>query len=147
MKTLIDSIPIAGPLLFVGMWLLVGMILSHVSGWASLGERYAAPGRPAGLRLWGQVVSVGPISENGVTGLATGPQGLYLCANPLFRFGRKPLLIPWQAVTYLSVRKVLWWRSYKFDLGGITTVRVRERAFSEILAHIPSLEVPGRAVR
>jgi hypothetical protein len=136
MRTFIDFIPIGGPLLFAGIWLLVGMILSHVSGWASLAERYAATGRPAGHRLWGQVVSVGPVRENGITGVAVGSEGLYLFASPLFRFGRRRLLIPWRAVKYLSERKVLWWRSYKLDLDGITTVRVREKAFTEIAAHI-----------
>jgi hypothetical protein len=143
MKTLIDSIPIAGPAFFLGMWLLVGMILSHVSGWASLGERYAATGRPPWNRLWGQVVSVGLVNENGVTGLAAGPDGLFLFAKPLFRFGRRPLLIPWRAVTYISVRKILWWKSYKFDLGGVTTIRVREKAFGEIATHLALLQ--GRA--
>jgi hypothetical protein len=135
MRTSIDWIPIGAPLFFVGMWLLVGMILSHVSGWASLGEQYAATGRPTGTRMWGQVVSIGPVRENGVTGLVVGPEGLYLFSNPLFRFGRRPLLIPWHAVTYASCRKVLWTRTYTLDLGGITTVRVREGAFREISAH------------
>ena len=144
MRTSIDWIPIGAPLFFAGMWFLVGMILSHVSGWASLGQRYAATGRPAGHRMWGQVVSIGPVRENGVTGLAVGPEGLHLFSNPLFRFGRRPLLIPWRAVTYVSDRKLLWWRLYTLDIGGITTVRVRQAAFNEIAAHISHPRVAGR---
>jgi hypothetical protein len=136
MKTFTEWMPYLFPIFFVGMWLFVGMILSHVSGWASLAERYAATGRPTGRRLWGQVVSIGSVNENGVTGMIVTPQGLYLSANPLFRFGRRSLLIPWQAVSYVSERKIFWWHSFKLDLGGITTIRVKEAAMREIKLHI-----------
>jgi hypothetical protein len=147
MKSLMDWLPFAFPVFFIGMWLVVSIILSRVSGWASLAERYAASERPTGRPFRGQVSSIGPINENGVTSLIVTPQGLYLYTNPLFGFGRKPLSIPWRAVTYVSERKVLWWRAYKLDLGGITTIRVRERAFREIASYIAVPQSAGRTAR
>jgi hypothetical protein len=139
MRTSIDwphLLPFAFPILFVGLWLLVGWILSRVSGWAALAERFPAGERPLGRKLRGQVVAMGPVSENGVTGMIVVPQGLYLYANPLFRFGRRPLLLPWHAVAYRSERKMLWWRSHELDLGGLTTLRLQDKAFREIAPHL-----------
>jgi hypothetical protein len=131
-----DWLPYLLPLAFVGLWLFVGWILSHVCGWAALAERFAANERPRGSRLHGQVVSMGPVSESGVTGMIVSSQGLYLCAIFLFRFGRRPLLLPWHAVAFVAEKKLLWWRSYDLDLGGLTTMRVKEKAFREIAPHL-----------
>ena len=72
---------------------------------------------------------VGIVGDKNVTYLSVSDRGLYLRSHVLFRFMRAPVLVPWSEVKYVSERKVLWSRSYLVDLGGITTIRVRERAF------------------
>jgi hypothetical protein len=131
-----DWLPYLLPLAFVGLWLFVGWILSRVSGWAALAERFPASERPQGRKLHRQVVSMGPVGEDGVTGMLVSSRGLYLYAMFLFRFGRRPLLLPWHAVAFVAEKKLLWWRSYDLDLGGLTTVRVKEKAFREIAPHL-----------
>lgn len=124
------SSPATFALFFVALWLGVGAILSVASRWTELAGRFPAAGQPAGTTLRGQVVSVGIVSENNVTYLTLSAEGLYLRPHFLFRFMRRPVLVPWSEVRFLSERKILWWRSYLLDLGGITTVRVKEKAFN-----------------
>lgn len=127
------SFPLWFPLGFVGLWLLVGALLSEFSGWPALSRRFPADERPIGIALRGQVVGIGNVGENNVTGLIVTSMGLYMYANPLFRFRRPPILIPWREIQYVSERRFLWMHSHKLSLGGgITTIRVKEKALREL---------------
>jgi hypothetical protein len=128
--------PAIFPFFFIALWLAVGAILSILSRWTELAGRFPAAAQPSGTTLGGQVVSVGVVGENNVTYLTVSPEGLYLRSHFLFRFMRRPVLVPWTEVRYVSERKTLWWRSYMFDLGGITTIRVKKRAFSTMDAFL-----------
>lgn len=121
---------------FILLWLFVGALLSQLSGWPRLAERFRVEGVPSGRLLGGQVVAVGWVNENNVTNLIIGPEGLCLKASLLFRFRRPTLLVPWPYVRYVSQRKVLWWKSFLLDLGDVTTLRIREAAFQEAKPYI-----------
>ncbi len=123
---------LAAALFFVLIWSAVTLLLSHLSGWPSLASQFPARETPAGVTLRGQVVGMGMVRENNVTSLVVSPEGLHLSALFLFRLGRPPALVPWSQVSYVSERKLLWWRDHLLDLGGLTTVRVRDRA-SELI--------------
>ena len=131
-----SEFPLWFPFAFVGMWLLVGAILSELSGWRRLADRFATGSRPEGKRLRRQVTGIGLTGENGVTGLILTPEGLYLYAHPLFRFRRPPVLVPWPEVRYVRERGMLWWRARVLDLGGITTVAVKKEAYEAIVPYI-----------
>ena len=127
-----SEFPLWFPFAFVGLWLLISTILSELSGWRRLADRFAAGSRPSGKRLRRQVTAVGLTGENGVTGLILTPEGLYLYTHPLFRFRRPPLLVPWPEVRYVGERRMLWRRAWVLDLGGITTVAVKKEAYVAI---------------
>ena len=136
------SFPLWAPPFGVCLWLFVGAILSQLSRWPELAKRFPGTAAPDGPRLTGQVVSIGYIGESNVTSLVPTPQGLGLRAMILFRFRRAPVLVPWADVKYISTRKSLGIRTYLFELGGITTIRVTDRAFQEIARFIPGLSHP-----
>jgi hypothetical protein len=115
--------------LFAVLWLTVTGVLSLLSGWFQLARRFPASEKPAGTRLSAQVTSIGLIGENRVTLLSVSPAGLGLNAVLMFRFMRRPILVPWSEVRYVSTRTILWWRTHVFDLGGITRIRVKRAAF------------------
>lgn len=131
-----SEFPLWFPFAFLGLWLLVSTILSELSGWRRLADRFAAGSRPAGQRLRRQVTGVGLTGENGVTGLIVTPEGLYLYAHPLFRFRRPPVLVPWPEVRYVGERRMLWRRTRVLDLGAITTVTVKQEAYAAIEPYI-----------
>ena len=127
-----SAFPLWFPFLFVGGWLLVGALLGELSRWPELAYRFPGGQRPIGTTLSGQVVGMGFVSENNVTTLVVAPTGLYLSANVLFRFRRPPILVPWGEVRYVSERKILWWRNYVLDLGGVTQIRIKAKAFAAL---------------
>lgn len=135
-----DSPPLAliilFPFAFVGMWLGVGTLLSEISGWARLARRFPGGPRPAGPRILGQVVGMGAVGENGITSIIASAEGLYLFSNPLFRFHRPPVMVPWTEVRNEGERGTLWWRSVGLDLGGITLLRVRPKAMPALAPHL-----------
>jgi hypothetical protein len=120
------------PFLLVGLWLLVGAVLSEVARWPELAFRFPARDEPPGRTVPGEVVSVGIVGENNVTVLTVGDAGLYLRPRLLFRFRRPPVLVPWAEVTYVGERRVFWWRTHVLDLGGVTSMRIKEGAFSVV---------------
>lgn len=124
------AFPLWLPIVFVAWWILITGLLSEVSGWPRLARRFPSVGRPDGRATWGQVGRMGPVGERNVTSFIATPGGLYLYANPLFRFRRPPILLPWEEVQWLSDRHFLWMHTHKLDLGhGITTMSVGDRGY------------------
>ena len=124
------------PVAFLGMWLGVGALLSELSGWSRLARTFPGGARPSGPRISGQVVGMGPVSENGVTSLIPAAEGLYLYSNPFFRFRRPPILVPWAEIHESGERGMLWWRSISLELGQITTLRVRPKAIPALAPYL-----------
>ena len=124
------------PVFFVLMWLGVGTMLAELSGWPRLARTFPGGARPDGQRLRRQVVKIGSVNENGVTGIVVSAAGLYLDTMFLFRFRRPPVLIPWNLVRPLTERRFLWYRWHELDLGGITTISVRPEAYEAIVGRL-----------
>ncbi|MEO8362485.1 MAG: hypothetical protein ABI672_20835 [Vicinamibacteria bacterium] len=129
-------VPIVSLGVFMVIWLSVGSLLSILSGWSRLANRFPAEGEPPGDRLRGQVVGLGSINERNVTSLTPTAQGLYMKTMFLFRFMRRPVLVPWREIKYVRERKILWMRSHIFDLAGLTTIEVKARAFEMLQARL-----------
>jgi hypothetical protein len=124
---------------FVGLWLLMSWLLAALSGWTLLARRYRHIGpRPTGPRLSGQIIGLGPVNETRVTRLVLADEGLYLERNPLFRFGQPAVLVPWTAVEYVSEGKFLWRRWRSLELGGMTTLRVKDEAYEALAPYLTS---------
>jgi hypothetical protein len=124
------------PLFFVTLWLFVGALLSELSRWPELARIYPDQPTARGQRLRGQVTAVGWINENNVTTIEETSLGLRLTTMFLFRFRRPALLVPWEQIRGVSERRFLWARWYVLDLGGITTVSVKRRAWEAIRPHL-----------
>jgi hypothetical protein len=127
---------VLGPLIWTG----VCVLLAYVARWPALAARFPAPGPPQGTPLHGQLTGMGLIRDN-VSTLHVSPQGLYMTAMILFRPGRRPVLVPWDQVKYVSPGISLWGRVYVLDLGGVTTIRVKEKGYQAIYPHLPGAGV------
>ncbi len=129
--------------LFAIFWVLITGLLASVSGWSNLADTFPAGERPDGQALRSSVLKIGRVGEKNVTTLRPTSRGLYMSANPLFRFRRPPVLVPWNRIEHVRSHRVLWQRSSTLDLGGITTMRVRNRVLPVLRAH--GVRVPGDA--
>jgi len=132
-----EELPLWFPFFFVGLWLGVGALLSQLSGWPRLAQRFRAANRPPGQVLKRQVAKIGLVSEGGVTHMIVSPEGLYLWTNPLFRFLRPPLMIPWTAITGVREARWLWLKMYVLNVADITTIQVSRRALCVLRPYLP----------
>lgn len=114
MQTWIDRNPFVFALIvFPTIWIVAGMVIGQVGGWAALaqqfefredftGQRWRL--QSARMRLWVHYGSCLTVGAN--------PDGLYLAILFLFRVGHPPLFIPWREVSvpkkgvFLSIRYV-----------------------------------------
>lgn len=121
------------PVFFVGMWLLVNFILAHVSGWAALAERFAAPGGepPAGRKFSAQSGMIGVVNFNGCLTVIAASEGLYLSVWRVFRFKKPPLFIPWRDMHSIGYHQILWVEMISFEVGNpkIATIKLRKKVF------------------
>ena len=124
--------PYLFPIFFIGFWLFMSAFFAVVSGWWSLAQVFRSIEKPQGQKVAGQVRQMGIVPENRVTHLIVSAEGLYLYASLLFRFLHPALLVPWSRVNQAHRIKVLWWNTYRFELGSITTIRVTQAAYDVI---------------
>lgn len=105
---------VAFPFLLAGMFALILWVLSKVSGWSALAERFRAEGKPKGRRVGGTVM-MNMVSYNFVLNLRVGEEGLHLSSALIQRFN-PPLFIPWSAIADCTRTNML--------LGTVTSVTV-----------------------
>jgi hypothetical protein len=110
------------------------------SGWTELAARYRARSRPKGSSLSGQVTRIGKIYQGNTTRLIVTGEGLFLYPVIFFRFSRPPLLIPWRDIGWVQETKDLWFKVWEMDLGGITSIRIRRKAYERLKGFVP---LPG----
>lgn len=117
---------VAFPLVFGMMWCGVLFLLSHLSGWRRLAERYRASGQSGGHEFRWQSGYVGAVSYRNCLNVRVGPSGVSLAlVRPLHVF-HPDLQIPWAALSNPQSMKVLWHESTRFDVGTpkVTTIRL-----------------------
>jgi len=104
-------------LLFVSCWIVTGMLVSRMTGWHRLAERFALQGDfPAECwRFKSATARYGSQYNNCLT-IAANPMGLYMAMLPGFRMGHPPLFIPWSEIA-IARTKVLFWNVVQFRIG------------------------------
>ena len=122
-----SQIPFFIALFVIGLWLTVCFLIAVVSGWFELGRAYRAAQRFVGPTWRFQNAQFRLLTGyHNVLTVGANAEGLYLALLLLFRIGHPPLFIPWQDI---SVRpgKVLWVRTYKFEIRQAPSVHLQLR--------------------
>jgi hypothetical protein len=65
-------------------------------------------------------------------------EGLFLVPVIFFRFRRPALLIPWRDIGWVRACRELWFTVYELDLGGITSIRIRKKAYERMKRFVPA---------
>lgn len=132
---------IFGPLLFIGMWCAICLLLSATGGWRRLAANYSAQGQPKGQRYSYQSGQVGLVSYSNILTIYTSPEGLHLSVWLIFRLGHPPLFIPWTAVHNATTKWILWIELVKFEVGApkVATIQLSKKIF-EIFSSSESVQ-------
>lgn len=129
---------VAFPIMFVGIWSFVCVILAAVSGWRAMRERYGAPAGLIGAPLAsGFSAMVGVASYRGVLRFEATPQGLIARVMKLFPF-HPPLLIPWNALRltrggtfFAGTMEVLNGATFRLNSDALASIEAAQRAASQ----------------
>jgi hypothetical protein len=106
------------PVFFVCLWCGIVLLISRLSGWANLANRFRLT-LPFAAQKWGWQSARMRYATNYSNCLTVGadPMGLYLDIFPLWRIGHSPLLIPWHEVSVRRRVKVLVFTYVELRLG------------------------------
>lgn len=130
---LIPFIILAFAIVFPIFWMLVVGLISLLSGWQRLAQRYRATLPPSGQKWTWQYGMIGWAGYRGVLNLTANDAGLFMEVMWLFRFGHPPLFIPWQEFREAKVTNFLFYRQVKAKIGfpTVATVRLPAAVFEE----------------
>jgi hypothetical protein len=124
---------VAFAVVFPIMWCSVIGLVSLVSGWQRLAQRYRATLPPSGKKWTWQYGMVGWAGYNGILTLTASSEGLFMETWWLFGFGHPRLFIPWREFRETKVQKTFFRRQVKAKIGfpHSTTVRLPAAVFEQ----------------
>jgi hypothetical protein len=105
-------------LLFVGLWVFVLFVISHL-GWRSFALRYAAPTRPVAKAYNSPASNLNNnllASYRNVVRVVFTEAGIYFYVLFLFRAFHPPFLVPWESVRRAKKVDGFWGSHYRIDI-------------------------------
>lgn len=106
------------PVLFVGLWLAIGLVLGVMSGWNDLALAYPDRDDEVVRRFTGRSGAIGAgVNINGVLELTVCREGLRLAVSRLFLPFWRPIFVPWREIT-VERRTMLFWPMARLQFGG-----------------------------
>ncbi|CAG1014452.1 hypothetical protein ANAEL_04983 [Anaerolineales bacterium] len=126
--------------LFVAGWLAVSALLSRMSGWKSLAERFPDVPQNDGQRFRFASASMGasrwfPVNYSSCLFIHVGSQGLSLSVLLPFRFQSPNMLIPWSHVQSIEEqRNFFGTRTVIAFTGSDVTLKILGRAGKAVAA-------------
>ena len=129
---------------FVLLWLGVTALLGWLSGWAKIQATF--PDRPevalASLSMQSARMGVG-VSFNHCLRLDVCPSGLRIVVPAVLAPGRKPLLVPWQAIR-VEEASVLGLTRYRLRFGSGRDEVILSKSSLDAIARSSPLRAPQR---
>jgi len=121
------------------LFFIITMNSLHKRGWNNSQERYKYDsGIFYGEKIRIRNISIDGLSSQNVINIKVSDQGLYLRPSVPFSLFSKPVLVPWNEITDLQDKKVLF-TSYKRLVVGkpfATTIDIPEKDFYKISKYI-----------
>jgi hypothetical protein len=103
-----NQAPLHFLIFFPLLWFGVVMLLSLLSGWFGLMERFPDRAEEPVLRLTGQSGSLRKISMNRILTLSVCPTGLRIGIARIFGPFSRDFLVPWGEITVVRADRVFW---------------------------------------
>ncbi len=121
------------PLFFVLMWCAGLWLISQLSGWNRLAQRYRASQSAVGKRWAWQDGRIGWAGYNGVLILTANAEGLFMEVFWLFGISHPRLFIPWRDFHQVERKDSLWRHQVRANIGlpPLATMRLPAVVFGE----------------
>jgi len=119
------------PVLFIATWVLAVFTISKL-GWSKLAGAYRTdPNFFIGTDVGLISAKVNFINYNNSLVLKYNEQGILLKTIFLFRLFHPPILIPWNEITGVEDKKILFFTFKKLTIGSplIATIMIRKSTF------------------
>jgi hypothetical protein len=106
------------PIFFVALWSLISFVISRLSGWSALSDRFRAT-LPFSGPTWKWQSARMRLGANYGNSLIVGadPAGLFLATIFVFRLGHVPLFLPWHEISIQGRGQILTFAYLKLVLG------------------------------
>jgi len=106
------------PAFFIILWCSISFLISRLSGWSTLSNRFSSA-LPFSGQTWNWQSARMRLGTNYGSSLIVGadPSGIFLATIFLFRIGHAPLLLPWHEVSIRRDWQVLNFRYLELTLG------------------------------
>lgn len=125
------------PLYFFAVWFFVLKLLSVMSGWRRLAERYQTAEPFEGKFFRRQSGRLKQVKFNGAIDVGVNKTGLYLVPMVLFRPFHKPLLIPWGEIQVEPVKKFMFQgQRLSFQSFPGITLELPNRTFDKMIGYL-----------
>lgn len=119
-----EGFPYLFPVLVVGCWVLVTLLLSRLGGWRRLASMYRLSGTFSG-KVWRfQSGKFNWAGYNNCLSVGANEKGLYIAALFIFRAGHPPLFIPWGDIK-AKRKKFLAWTYFDMRFSKVPGARLR----------------------
>lgn len=119
-----DLPPLTYLLLIPTVWLSLSWLLSRISGWHRLAQRYPGShtidGETAALRSG----RIGPVNYYSCLKFGISDEGLLISIAPPFRLGHPPLFIPWSHFHHVKEDGMMYSQKVKASIGQPTITRI-----------------------
>jgi hypothetical protein len=121
---------------FVALWFVVGLVISLVSGWHALAERYRTDREfPVRRRPMQSARMRAACGYNNILTLGSDEEGIYMGMTISLFPGHRRLFIPWADIEVQEAKRVLWAMMRTLRLGpDRIPLRVRESLAEFLLA-------------
>ncbi len=132
-----DSLILVGvfAIAWIGMWCVMTLLISRISGWSALAEHYRTSDVPHDVRswrLWNARLRLNTRYSGAITVRPTA-RGLYLTVSMLF-LGHAPLFVPWDQIQVTSESRLLFpITRFRFLAVPSVSLAVRQQVATEIL--------------
>lgn len=110
--------PLGFVALFAGLWIGISFLMSRMSGWNALAQRYRAVDEPSGERLTWIRAQLGGVSFRSSLNLTLGADGLFMVPALPFKTFMPLLLIPWSDVSFEGFTTFFFFKLACLRLGG-----------------------------
>jgi hypothetical protein len=128
-----EYLPYILPFVIIGWCAFVLYVLSLMSGWQRLAQRYPARGEPDGKTFTWQSARIGRVQYNNALKFTVSPNGLSVASWGPFRFAHAPFTIPWRDIYNVTFKKILWTETARFEVSipPFATLQVSRKVIEE----------------
>jgi len=129
--------------LFVAVWLGITFLLSWISGWRLLAQRFRAQEPWNGQRWgWQSARLRWGCNYNNCLTVGASPEALYMSIMPLFGLFSPALLIPWQEIEVETGKLFFgWYNTALLKVGN--EERVSVRIYGKLVNRLREAAGPG----